>query len=296
MKSSWRASPAHLEDALARNAKIQARIKSGGSEKDKKALKKNVERIRVLLDYILSKTFSGGKISCRTEANADRLRMIYIEAVKRGIVTPKTTHEIMDKASDSMLCLAVQAGHSLLSNDAVVALIDRHRGKINAFKKKHYGLSPDEIDIRCQEAVWRSARLFNPKHGSGAKFSTHLHHWLNRNSRARTKGDKGDRLLAREEGIAVISSTRKDQHGEASDLFDTIGAEQEEAVVKMDDKIVRRALKAVKGKQRAVLELRFYHNLSVEKASLELGMSVDEVVSSIEAGLETMRKKLALST
>lgn len=302
-----RASPAMLETALRSHKNLSSKVKVyaalvlKGSKteeslaKARSALAHNEERIRLFFLHILTKTFSGGRILCSTQENADRLRLLYVEAVTRGIVHPLAGHEILDKASDNILCLAVQSGHSLLVNDSIVALIKRHRRSIEAFKRKQFGLSPEEIDVRCQEAVWRSAKIFDPNHASKAKFSTHLYRWLNRNSRARTKGDKGDFLLAREEGMAVISSSRADANGDAVDLFDTIVVDRAEEEVKVDKKTLGGALRKIGKRQRQVLELHFYRNFTIEMASAELGISIEDVVKDIEEGLASMKEKLAPS-
>lgn len=302
-RRTW-ASPVTLEKALrfheslAKKVKAEESVSADGSglSKARQNLANNEQRIRDMLEHVLTKTFAGGRVRCSKAENARKLRCLYIEAIRRGILAPRICHEILDKACDEVLCLAVQTNNDVFVNDAVESLIKRHRRSIEAFKRKQFGLSPDEIEVRSYEAVWRSARLFNPSHKSKAKFSTHLFRWLNRNARARTKGDKGDFLLARQEGIVVISANRQDNSGDSIDLFDSIGLQREGSSEPRIDrsrvKKIRGALKSVGERQKKVIELHFYKNFSIERASVEIGCSVAEVVKDIESALESMRATL----
>jgi RNA polymerase sigma-70 factor (sigma-E family) len=57
--------------------------------------------------------------------------------------------------------------------------------------------------------------------------------------------------------------------------------------------LVREALKAVPPKQRAVLVLRYWNDLSVEQTATALGCSTGNVKSQAARGLAAVRKKLA---
>jgi len=57
--------------------------------------------------------------------------------------------------------------------------------------------------------------------------------------------------------------------------------------------LVREALKAVPPKQRAVLVLRYWNDLSVEQTAAALGCSTGNVKSQAARGLAALRRKLA---
>jgi RNA polymerase sigma-70 factor (sigma-E family) len=64
---------------------------------------------------------------------------------------------------------------------------------------------------------------------------------------------------------------------------------------RVDDRLIlRRALAAVPTRQRAVVVLRFWEDLSVEETAELLGISVGTVKSQASRGLETLRRLLGV--
>jgi RNA polymerase sigma factor (sigma-70 family) len=64
---------------------------------------------------------------------------------------------------------------------------------------------------------------------------------------------------------------------------------------RVDDRLIlRRALAAVPARQRAVVVLRFWEDLSVEETAELLGISAGTVKSQAARGLATLRRRLSV--
>lgn len=180
-------------------------------------------------------------------------------------------------ADDRELMARLAAG----DRDALAPLVERHYARLYRIALAYLRQREDALDV-VQEAFVRAYQGASRWDGSAAAGP-----WLTRVT-VNLAIDRWRRNRRRGETFAPLAD---DDH--ASSLADPVASAERGVHGREAGERVARALRVLPERQRAVVVLRHYQDLSLEEIAEALGMSLGTVKSSLHRALARMRERLA---
>jgi RNA polymerase sigma-70 factor (ECF subfamily) len=165
--------------------------------------------------------------------------------------------------------------------EALAPLVERHYARLYRIALAYLRQREDALDV-VQEAFVRTYQSASRWDGSAAAGP-----WLTRVT-VNLAIDRWRRNRRRGETFAPLAD---DDH--AASLADRDASAERDVRSREAGERVARALRVLPERQRAVVVLRHYQDLSLEEIAAALGMSLGTVKSSLHRALARMRERLA---